>query len=173
MSALVFVDTNIFLYAAGAPPSRKQLIASQWIEHLWKEQIGRTGIQVLNEIYATLTRKVQPPLAANEAWDRISALFAWEPLPLDTEVLIRAREIGLRHTLSWWDTLIVAAAQLQGCALLLTEDLHDRAVYGGVTIHNPFVAGASEAATIHESAPAAVSRHRSRGRPKRANYSPG
>jgi predicted nucleic acid-binding protein len=168
MTALVFVDTNIFVYAAGAPSSRKQLIASQWVDRLWREQVGRTGIQVLNEMYVTLTRKVQPPLPANETWDRITALFAWEPQPLDTEVLMRAREIGQRHTLSWWDTLIVAAAQLQGCSLLLTEDLQDHAVYGGVAVHNPFAAGVSEAPTDYESVPAALSRHRSRGRPKRA-----
>ena len=170
MTALVFVDTNIFVYAAGAPRTRKQLIASQWIDRLWKEQVGRTGIQVLNEMYVTLTRKVQPPLAANEAWDRISAMFAWEPQPLDTDVLMRAREIGQRHTLSWWDTLIVAAAQLQGCTVLLTEDLQDHAVYGSVTVHNPFAAGVSAATTDYSIVPAALSRHRSRGRPKRAAH---
>ena len=68
--------------------------------------------------------------------------------------------------MSWWDSLIVAAAQAQHCILLLTEDLQDRAVYGGVTVRNPFTLGVSEAAIEYTAAPAAARLHRPRGRPK-------
>jgi len=69
--------------------------------------------------------------------------------------------------LSWWDSLIVAAAQLQNCPLLLTEDLQDRAVYGGVTVRNPFTCGVSEDFTHHAVERAAVRVHPRRGRPKK------
>jgi predicted nucleic acid-binding protein len=167
MTAPVFVDTNIFVYARQAGEPRKQLIASQWIERLWRDQLGRTSIQVLNELHVTLTRKIRPVLSSDDSWDHISTLFAWDPQPLNAELLTRAREIGRSHALSWWDSLIVSAAQAQSCALLLTEDLQDRAIYGGVAVHNPFALGVSEAPAAYETAPTASPRHRARGRPKR------
>jgi predicted nucleic acid-binding protein len=168
MTAPVFVDTNIFVYARQAGEPRKQLTAARWIERLWREQLGRTSIQVLNELHVTLTRKIQPALSQDDSWDHISALFAWDPQPMNAELLVRGREISRRHTLSWWDSLIVSAAQTQSCALLLTEDLQDQANYGGVTVLNPFSPGASEAPAVYESLPVAGPRHRARGRPKRA-----
>ena len=168
MTAPIFVDTNIFVYARQAGEPRKQLVAMQWIERLWRDQLGRTSIQVLNELHVTLTRKIHPALSPDSSWDHISTLFAWDPQPLNAELLTRAREISRRHTLSWWDSLIVSAAQAQSCALLLTEDLQDQAIYGGITVHNPFALGISEAPAAYETAPSASSRHRARGRPKRA-----
>jgi predicted nucleic acid-binding protein len=172
MNAPVFVDTNIFVYARQAGEPRKQLTASQWIERLWRERLGRTSIQVLNELHVTLTRKINPALSSDDSWDHISALFAWDPQPLNAELLVRAREIGRRHTLNWWDSLIVSAAQAQSCALLLTEDLQDQANYGGVTVLNPFSPGVSEAPAVYETLPIAAPRHRARGRPKRARPVP-
>ena len=168
MTAPIFVDTNIFVYARQAGEPRKQLVAMQWIERLWRDQLGRTSIQVLNELHVTLTRKIHPALSPDSSWDHISTLFAWDPQPFNAELLTRAREISRRHTLSWWDSLIVSAAQAQSCALLLTEDLQDQAIYGGITVHNPFALGISEAPTAYETAPSASPRHRARGRPKRA-----
>ena len=57
---------------------------------------------------------------------------------MDEALLRRAREIELRFKISWWDSMIVAAAQLQDCVLLLTEDLQDGAAYGSVTARSPF-----------------------------------
>jgi predicted nucleic acid-binding protein len=168
MTAPVFVDTNIFVYARQAGEPRKQLLASQWIERLWMDQLGRTSIQVLNELHVTLTRKINPLLSSDDSWDHISALFAWDPQPLNAEVLTRAREISRRHTLSWWDSLIVSAAQAQSCTLLLTEDLQHRSTYGGVAVRNPFLLGVSEAPAAYDSGSVAAPRHRARGRPKRA-----
>jgi predicted nucleic acid-binding protein len=172
MTVPVFVDTNIFVYARQAGEPRKQHVASQWIERLWRDQLGRTSIQVLNELNVTLTCKIHPVLSPDDSWDHISSLFAWDPQPLNAELLTRARELSRRHTLSWWDSLIVSAAQAQNCALLLTEDLQDRAIYGGVTVHNPFALGVSEAPAAYETAPIASTRHRPRGRPKRAAPAP-
>jgi predicted nucleic acid-binding protein len=169
MTAPVFVDTNVFVYARHAGEPRKQAVASEWIERLWTDQLGRTSIQVLNELHVTLTRKIHPALLPEDSWDHISTLFAWDPQPLNAELLTRAREISRRHILSWWDSLIVSAAQAQNCVLLLTEDLQDRATYGGVTVRNPFALGVSEASAVYDTAPIASPRHRARGRPKRAH----
>lgn len=60
MTAPVFVDTNIFVYAHQADERTKQPLALRWLEELWREQLGRTSVQVLNEYYVTVTRKIRP-----------------------------------------------------------------------------------------------------------------
>jgi len=172
MTAPVFVDTNVFIYASDGRETMKQSAAEQWLHLLWREQSGRTSVQVLNECYWNLTRKIKPALSANDAWDMVQSLFQWNPQAVDTDVLTRSRDIERRYGLSWWDSLIVGAAQAQNCPLLLSEDLQDGAVYGGVTVRNPFKLGVSEVAAAYEPSSAAVRRHRSRGRPKRSQQPP-
>jgi predicted nucleic acid-binding protein len=167
MSVLTFVDTNVFVYSRQANEPLKQPLAASWLDRLWSQQLGRTSVQVLNECYVTLTRKIKPALVPEQAWEYVRTLLTWEPYPLDSDLVLRAREIERRHRLSWWDSLIVAAAQAQSCPLLLSEDLQDRAVYGGVTVRNPFILGVSEPPPVYATA-AAASRHRPRGRPKRS-----
>lgn len=167
MSVPIFVDTNIFVYAQQANELRRQPIAAEWLDQLWQEQLGRTSMQVLSEYYVTVTRKIKPAMAAAEAWDEIRNLLTWNPHPTDLELMLRAREIEQRYRLSWWDSMIVAAAQVQNCAVLLTEDLQDGAVYGGVTVRNPFTLGVSEALATYTVAPARIPGHPRRGRPRR------
>jgi predicted nucleic acid-binding protein len=166
MTAPVFVDTNVFIYASDGRETMKQSAAEQWLQLLWREQSGRTSVQVLNECYWNLTRKIKPAVSANDAWDMVQSLFQWNPQPVDTDVLTRSRDIERRYRLSWWDSLIVGAAQAQCCTLLLTEDMQDRAVYGGVTVRNPFTLGVSEAA-VEYAASCTARPYRPRGRPKR------
>lgn len=167
MTAAVFVDTNVFVYERQTRDLRKQALAAQWLERLWLERIGRTSMQVLCEYYATLTRKLDPPFASDEAWDHVRGLLAWDPLPTGADVLTRAFEIQQRHRLNWWDCLIVAAAQVQGCAVLLTEDLQDQAIYGGVTVRSPFAFGFSEDLAGYSTREPVVAAHRRRGRPRK------
>ena len=68
MTAPVFVDTNIFVYARDAGARIKQTAAEDWIRQLWLEQRGRTSLQVLSEFYTTVTRKLDPGVAQDEAW---------------------------------------------------------------------------------------------------------
>jgi predicted nucleic acid-binding protein len=168
MTALVFVDTNVFVYARQVREAQKQPIAAQWIERLWHEQLGRVSMQVLNECYVTLTRQAVPAPTPVVVWEYVRSLLVWNPQPTDAELLHRAFEVEQRHRLNWWDCLIVGAAQLQGCAVLLTEDLQDRAVYGGVTVRNPFSLGTSEDLAIYDLVRVASPSHPRRGRPKRA-----
>ena len=167
MTARIFVDTNVFAYARQAREPIKQPLAAQWLERLWSEQTGRTSVQVLNEYYTTLTRKIKPAVPAADAWDDVKNLMAWNPQATDLELLHRGRELEQRYRLSWWDGLIVAAAQLQNCVLLLTEDLQDRSVYGGVTVRNPFACSVSEDLTFYDVERVPVPSHPRRGRPRR------
>ncbi len=167
MTAPVFVDTNVLLCARDVNEPGKQPRAQAWIEHLWRERLGRTSMQVLSEFYVNLKRLGGVRLTADESWDRVATYFAWKPLPADEALMRRAREIEQRHRLSWVDSMVVGAAQLQGCALLLTEDLQDGAVFGGVTVRSPFTLDVREPAAAYAAALAAKSRRRPRGRPKR------
>lgn len=167
MSAAVFVDTNVLVYAQQANEPVKQPLAARWLERLWREQLGRTSMQVLGETYVTLTRKIDPALAAADAWEYVSTLFAWGPQPVDAAVARRARDIEQRYRLSWWDSLIVSAAQLQNCPMLLSEDLQDGAVFGSVVVRSPFTSGVSDERAPYTAIPDVTPPHRPRGRPKR------
>lgn len=167
MSELAFVDTNVFVYARDGRDAPRQQRAANWIAKLWQERCGRTSTQVLSEYYFTVTHKLTPRVALAEAWDDVRALLAWKPQSIDAAVLGRAREVEARWRLSWWDSMVVAAAQIQGCSLLLTEDLQDGALFGDVTVRSPFTFQAHEPLALYAAVPPAVSRHRARGRPAR------
>jgi predicted nucleic acid-binding protein len=167
MTDLVFVDTNILVYARDTRDLAKRERAREWLDVLWKDLRGRTSIQVLNEYYTVLTQTSKYSISRDLAWDDVRELLEWKPQELDGEVLIRSHEIEQRFQLNWWDCLIVAAAQAQACRLLLTEDLQDGADYGGVIARNPFNLGVAEARTAYAPLPRVDTRHRGRGRPRR------
>lgn len=175
MTEKCFVDTNILVYVYDTGAPTKSAIASEWVKRLWQERSGRTSLQVLNELYAVLTRKFTRSITADEAWSQVRALLAWEPQPTTRDLLLKAREIELRYRLSWWDSMIVAAAQLQECGILLTEDLQQGMKFDGVVVRNPFTFqvqdvraeySASEHLTMIKPAP----RHRPRGRPRKVRF---
>jgi len=166
MTVKTFVDTNVFVYWMDAGHPGKRASADQWIRLLWRQRNGRTSMQVLNELYVTLTRKLKKRLDEDEAWDAVSALLAWDPLATDRDVLIRACEVQRRYGTSWWDSLIVGAAQAQDCAILLSEDLQHGMNFGGVTVRNPFESSIQEVQAPYQTE-APVPRHKPRGRPRK------
>lgn len=168
MTAPIFVDTSIFIHARDPNDAAKQARAAEWIANGWRDRTGRTSVQVLSEYYRNVTRKLTPKVASADAWDDVEALFAWSPHPLDAALLERARDIEQRWRLHWRDSMVVAAAQLQGCAILLTEDLQDGSAFGGVTVCNPFMHRVDEPLAAYSANAVAVNRHRGRGRPRKA-----
>ena len=168
MTAAVFVDTNVFVYARDASEPDKRSVAIQWLEELWREHRGRTSTQVLGEYYVTVTGKLPGRLDREIAWGHVRDLLAWEPEEISRELLGAAREIERRYATSWWDAMIVAAAQLQGCSILLSEDFQDGMIFGGVAVRNPFTARVAEQPVEHGVPRMTVARHRPRGRPRAA-----
>jgi len=137
----VFVDTNVLVYRSDASEPAKQARAESWYEFLWRSRTGRVSYQVLLELYATLTRKLKPGFDPQEAREIVSELSAWQPITVDLGVVQRAWSLEERHSLSWWDALIVAAALAGNCRVLLTEDLQHGQVFGssnGVRVFSPF-----------------------------------
>ena len=125
MAEKVFVDTNVLVYSrdASEPPKQKQAMA--WMARLWNEHTGRLSFQVLNEFYVTVTNKLRPGMDPQNAREDVRFLLAWRPISVDTRVVEGAWRIQDRHKLSWWDALIVSAAQASDCRYLLTEDLQE------------------------------------------------
>ena len=165
MTGLCFVDANVLVYVHDPRDRAKQARASAWHEHLWRERRGRTSMQVLSEYYVNARRI--GALAAEDLWKSAEQYFAWNPQPIDEPLLRRAHEVEQRWRLSWWDSMVVAAAQLQDCAVLLTEDLQDGGVFGTLTVRSPFTLAVEEPTPAYAVAQLA-SRHRPRGRPKRS-----
>ncbi len=137
MTGLCFVDANVLVRADDPRDAIKRSLAREWLARLWERRTGRSGVQVLWEYFVTATRKLPVRLPPEQVWQVVREFDAWDPQPVDSALLRRAFELHGRHQLAWWDSLIVAAAQAQHCVLLLTEDLQDGAVFGGVTVRAP------------------------------------
>jgi len=134
----IFVDSNVLVYAKDSSEGKKQERALEWVEHLWRHRSGRISIQVLEEYYVTVTRKLKPGIDANQARGEVRDLLAWRPLPLDHLLVEKAWTVEERFHLSFWDALIVSAAKLTDCKFLLTEDLQSGQDFDGLKIVNPF-----------------------------------
>ncbi len=139
MSGDVFVDTNVLIYARDASRPDKQQRAFAWVTKLFADERGRVSGQVLHEYYQNVTRKLKPAMPVADARADVRALLTWRPVPMDASVLQRAWEVEDRYQLSWWDALIVAAAQASGSPWLLTDDLQAGQNLGGVVVVNPFL----------------------------------
>ena len=134
-----FVDTNVLVYARDTSELDKQPLAAAWMEHLWRTRSARTSVQVLNEYYVTVTRKLSPGLDQATARNDIRDLGAWQPTVVDHATIATAWDLEDRYSLSWWDSLIVASAVELGCDRLLTEDLQDGQEFDRLVVTNPFL----------------------------------
>ena len=137
MTAPVFVDTNVFLYALDRADLKKQQAARAWREKLWKNRLGRISFQVLQEFYVQATRKW--PEGRDEARAEVTDLLTWRPVTMDAAILERGWKLQDRYQLSFWDALIVAAAKSLGCQYLLTEDLQTDQNLDGILVISPFL----------------------------------
>jgi predicted nucleic acid-binding protein len=140
MTAPVFVDTNVLVYARDAAAGPRQAAALRWMAHLWQTREGRLSHQVLAEFYVTVTAKLRPGMSADAARRDVRALAAWRPIPVDSAVMEGAWLLQDRFGLSWWDALIAGSAQAAECPILLSEDFQAGQDFGGVRVVSPFEA---------------------------------
>ncbi len=152
MTAAVFVDTNVLLYALDEAHPDKQEAATAWRAALWKSRAGRISFQVLQEFYVNVRQKW--PSSVDEARAEIRDLLAWRPVAVDAALLERGWKIHDRYRLSFWDAMIVAAAKASSCRYLLTEDLQAGQVIDGVMVVSPFDASPASISLPKQNAPA-------------------
>jgi predicted nucleic acid-binding protein len=134
---IVFVDTNILLYAHDKDAGIRWQRASQALNQLWETRTGRMSIQVLQEFFAVATRKLKIPVGVAVAREVIRTYSPWVTAPTDIDTVLRASEIAEIAQISFWDGMIVAAAERSGAATLYTEDLNDGQLIAGIRVINP------------------------------------
>jgi len=133
-----FVDTNIVLYGYDQREPEKSAIAREILSDLWRSREGLLSTQVLQELYVNLTRKLRVVVPRSTARALVGRYGRWPVHTITTGDVLEAADLEERHSLSFWDALIVVAAIRSGAERILSEDLqHDRTI-GGVRIENPF-----------------------------------
>jgi predicted nucleic acid-binding protein len=131
----VFVDTNVWVYAADGADPGKQARAAALLAMNGPDIVVST--QVLGEFYVTLTRKLRAD--ADNVRAAVARMAATRVVAVDVPQVMRAIDLTGQASVAYWDALIVAAAESSGCERLLTEDLADGQLIGSVRIENPFV----------------------------------
>ncbi|MBV9573003.1 MAG: PIN domain-containing protein [Acidobacteriales bacterium] len=138
MSEKYFVDTNILIYAHDYRAGQKHQRAQQLIQGLWESGAGVLSTQILQEICVNFRRKVDPPLQTDEVRRLIEDYSNWEVVINSPESIVEALEIELRYKISFWDALVLQAAEQAGAAILYSEDLAEGQNYGSLRVVNPF-----------------------------------
>jgi len=135
-----FIDSNVLVYADDTSSAARQQAALRLLDRLWESRTGCLSVQVLQEFFVTITRKVPKPLSDEVAEDRIRDLSVWTVFSPSTEDVIAAIALARRHQLSFWDAMIVESAAQLGCQTVWSEDLQDGLRLRGVVVRNPFKA---------------------------------
>jgi len=139
MSDRCFVDTNVLVYAHDRGSGKKHAVASELVKELWHERSGVLSTQVLQELYVNVRRKAEKPLSAAASRRLIEDYLCWQIIVNDGAAVLQALDLEQRYTISFWDALIVQAANGAGVRLLYSEDLNHGQTYGMVEVCNPFL----------------------------------
>ena len=131
-----FVDSNLLLYYIDPTELAKRARATAWLEGLWMAGTGRLSWQVLHEFYCNAVKKMR--LEPEKAREIVEDLSHWRPVGASLGVVQQAWHWMDVAQLSYWDSLILAAAQRSGARYLLTEDFQTDRVYEDIQILNPF-----------------------------------
>lgn len=134
----VFFDTNILVYAYDRRDPAKQERAFELLADAISNENGVVSAQVLGEFYNAATRRVSNPLPEEVVREAIS-LFATLPI-MDIDLGLVQRAVGTcnSYRISYWDALIIAAAEKAGCARIFSEDFNTGQTYHGILVVNPF-----------------------------------
>lgn len=135
-----FIDSNIFVCLFDSTDSRRQSIAREVVEGHIASGTGVISFQVVQEVLNVTTHKMERPLTDTDGITFFDTILAplWRVYP-SAELYRRAIEVKVRYRHSFYDSLIIAAAQEGGCARLLSEDLQSGQTIGGLTVVDPFV----------------------------------
>jgi predicted nucleic acid-binding protein len=139
MSAKTLVDTNVLIYAHDVDAGKKHEAAKSLLRELWIERAGALSVQVLQEFYVNVTRKIPSPLPKEKARLVVSSYAIWcsETTPAEMEQAFRIED---ESGIDFWDALIVSAAARIGATRILSEDLNAGQRIDGILIENPFAA---------------------------------
>jgi predicted nucleic acid-binding protein len=137
MSDRTFVDTNVLIYAHDVDAKAKHEAAKMVLHELWSERTGVLSMQVLQEFYVNVTRKIPYPISKESARLVVSSYAIWCVDTTAAEISTAFR-IEDESQIGFWDALIVASALKSGAHRILSEDLNAGQTIAGVRIENPF-----------------------------------
>jgi predicted nucleic acid-binding protein len=137
MSDKYFVDTNILMYAHDRSAGVKYERARGLVEDLWRTRSGVVSTQVLQELCVNLRRKASRPLDPKATREIVTDYLSWQVVVNTGESILQALEIQDRYRISFWDALVIQAAEASGAAVLYSEDLSHLRAYGSVPVENP------------------------------------
>ena len=118
MSDRYFVDTNILMYAHDTTAGAKHEHAKSLVETLWRDRTGVVSTQVLQELSVNLRRKVGRPLDVKTTREIITDYLTWQVVVNGGESILEALDLEARYRISFWDALVVQAAQASGAEVL-------------------------------------------------------
>ncbi|MFL6259107.1 MAG: PIN domain-containing protein [Thermoanaerobaculia bacterium] len=133
-----FVDANVLIYAEDRDAGDKHLIARNLVADLWRTGDGVLSVQVLQEFFVTVTRKLPRPLRPSEALAIVEQYLTWRVVENTGDLLLAGIRLASELKVSFWDALVIQAARTERCDRLLTEDLNHGQRIGDLTIVNPF-----------------------------------
>ncbi len=136
MSVRSFFDTNVLIYADDQAAPEKQRRSLALVEEHRRAGTGVVSLQVLQEYFVTVTRKLQ--VEARIARRKVELLAEFDVAAPDVADILAAIDLHRLHGFSFWDALILRAAKESGCKVLLSEDLQSTREVDGVQIVNPF-----------------------------------
>jgi predicted nucleic acid-binding protein len=136
MSARSFFDTNILVYADDKASPAKQRLAIELVAEHRRTGTGVVSLQVLQEYFVTVTRKlgVEVELARR----KVELLAEFDVAAPDVTDILAAIDLHRLHGFSFWDALILRSAKQAGCRVLLSEDFQGQREVDGVRVVNPF-----------------------------------
>lgn len=137
MSVRSFLDTNVLVYADDSAAPAKQQRAIELVSEHRRARTGVVSLQVLQEYFVTVTRKLH--LDARIARRKVELLAEFDVAAPDVGDILAAIDLHRLQTISFWGALIVRAAKQTGCSVLLSEDMQGYRDIEGVQIVNPFL----------------------------------
>jgi predicted nucleic acid-binding protein len=138
MSDRYFVDTDILMYAHDTSAGAKHERAKALLAELWRDRTGAVSTQVLQELAVNLRRKAGRPLDAKATREIVADYLTWRVVVNVGDSILEALDLEAQHQMSFWDALVLHAAQASGAEILYSEDLSDGQAYGSVRVVNPF-----------------------------------
>jgi len=136
MTASVFFDTNVLVYAA-VGTGKDELKRKRALDLIRSEDFG-TSAQVLQEFFVTVVKKAARPLSAAAALEWIEQWAAFPCQSIDHQLVRIAIEQSERFAISYWDAAILAAAEALGAHTVFSEDFNAGQRYGKLRVVNPF-----------------------------------
>jgi predicted nucleic acid-binding protein len=138
MKDRVFLDTNILVYAYDRHDPRKQGIAQSLLVDGMENESAALSVQVLGEFFSVVTRQIKQPMTSGEAKEAIELFSNLLIQEIDLAMVRRAIDTHNIYRISYWDALIISAAERSRCKQILSEDLNDGQLYHKISISNPF-----------------------------------